>query len=181
MCVSHLLKVTRGPDKAAALRPLVELLPQQSSYLSNKGCWLCTDHRAAKHFIKSGSLIITSSASWLISKSIGAKYHLILAIHQPCCSPGNGYELVSEKINMYIYPTALSLQWPLYKHLTCLQRLPLLPHPWLAVLLLYVTLPKCNLLKHALTRPVLEKPKSKPETRLEFFWRTSRLHALTCV
>lgn len=26
------------------------------------------------------------------------------------------------------------------------------PFPWLAVLLLYITLPKCNLLKHALTQ-----------------------------
>lgn len=36
--------------------------------------------------------------------------------------------------------------WP-----TLLKPFPI-PVPWLAVLLLYITLPKCNLLKHALTQ-----------------------------
>lgn len=33
--------------------------------------------------------------------------------------------------------------------------------PWLAVLLLYITLPKCNLLKHALTQLLIVELKSK--------------------
>lgn len=38
------------------------------------------------------------------------------------------------------------------------------PIPWLAVLLLYITLPKCNLLKHALTQLLVVELKSKNQT-----------------
>lgn len=45
--------------------------------------------------------------------------------------------------------------------------------PWLAVLFLYLTLPKCNLLKHALTS--LE-PKTQPENDAGLFLSFSDVH-----
>lgn len=95
----------------------------------------------------------------------------MLVIHHPWCTFSSLLAADEWFLCLTEYPTALggsdlflltfdpSLLKPLPP-----STLPYLPVPWLAVLLLYITLPKCNLLKHALTQLLiveLQKKKKK--------------------
>lgn len=139
-----------------------------------------------------------SPPPWLISQCVGPKCHIMLVIHHPWCTFSSLLAADEWFLCLTEYPTALGgsdlcFYWPLTPPLLSPSppsTLPYLPVPWLAVLLLYITLPKCNLLKHALTQLLIvelkkkQKKKSKNQTTSDwplFLWRTSRLHALSCV
>lgn len=146
---------------------LVELFPPNTRFFSVKRRLLVIHMatKASKRLIRRQLINYHSTSScplWLISDGAGPKCQIMWVIHHPRCGSVPSIPPVSSWWMlpfgpMREYPTALWWQEPYQlkprPHLT-LTSLPLPPYLSHGLLYCYciITLPKCNLLKHALTR-----------------------------